>query len=53
MKMLAIGFDSVSNREIVRTEGVYDKWHARNTGLIKITHRTAPFNISIAEFKVF
>jgi hypothetical protein len=53
MKILAVGFDPTTNKEVVRTEEVYDNWYARNTGLIKATHRNAPFNVSIAEFKVF
>ncbi len=53
MKILSVGFDSTTNKEMGRIEEVYDKWYARNIGLIKVTHRTAPFDISIAEFKVF
>jgi hypothetical protein len=54
MKILAVGFDA-TGKEVIRVEEFYNKWYARNIGLIKISYTTSnkTFEINVNDYKVY
>jgi hypothetical protein len=52
MKILVSAFDS-TGKEVLRTEDFYDKWYARNVGLIQAKHSSSGFATYINSYKIF
>jgi hypothetical protein len=51
MKISESAFDS-TNKEVLRSEEIYDKWYARNIGLIKVLHRSSAFDMALINYKI-